>query len=101
MKINEIVYTETFWDDIKEVIHKYDTVSINLGDRFLDQIWFAEARIQANPHAFSKITKSGFRRCLLRKFPYKIFFRIKENKIIVIALIHKSRSNRHIKRRLK
>ncbi len=101
MKINEIIYTEEFWDDIKDVIYKYDTISINLGNKFLDQIWFAEERIYSNPHAFSKITKSGFRRCLLRKFPYKIFFRIKENKIMVIALIHKSRSTTHIKKRLR
>ncbi len=100
MRIYEIVYTEEFWGDIKDALYKYETISIHLGNKFLDQIWFAQARIYSNPQAFSKITKSGFRRCLLKGFPYKIFFRIKENKIVVIALIHQARSNKYLKRRL-
>lgn len=101
MKSYEIIYSEDFWNDIKDVLYKYDTISLKLGDKFLDQIWFAEARIFSNPTAFSKITKSGFRRCLLKKFPYKLFYRISENKIIVIALIHESRSNKYIQKRLR
>jgi hypothetical protein len=100
MKSYEIIYTEGFWNDIKIVLFQYDLISMNLGDRFLDQIWFSEARIFSNPQAFSRITKSGFRRCLLKNFPYKICYRIHENKIVVIALIHESRSNKFIKRKL-
>ncbi len=41
MKSYEIIYSEDFWNDIKDVLYEYGTVSPKLGDRFLDQIWFA------------------------------------------------------------
>jgi hypothetical protein len=100
MKGYEITYTEAFWKDLKDVLYNYDFISMNLGDQLLDQIWFAEARISSNPKAFSRISKPGFRRCLLKNFPYKIFFRIDKNTVVFIALIHESRSNKYIRRKL-
>jgi hypothetical protein len=38
MKSYEIIYTEGFWNDIKIVLFQYDLISMDLGDRFLDQI---------------------------------------------------------------
>jgi toxin ParE1/3/4 len=96
-----IEYTNAFWQDIKDVINWYDVLSTNLTNRFLNEIWFAESRISLNPTAFRKVTRSGFRKISLKKFPYKIFFRTEEKTVFILALIHTSRSNKYIKRRLK
>jgi hypothetical protein len=96
-----IKYDEGFWQDLKETIDWYDDKSEDLGTKLLDDIWLAEEKLKVNPLAFNKISKSNFRRILLTTFPYKIFFRIEGSNIYIIALIHSSRSNRYIKRRLK
>jgi plasmid stabilization system protein ParE len=83
-----IQYDDGFWQDIKNVINWYDAISPDIGDRFLEEFWFAESRIADNPNAFSKVTHSGFRRVLLKKSPYKIYFKVEDKTIFVVALIH-------------
>ena len=101
MPAYEIQYDDSFWQDIKDIINWYDAFSQNLTNRFLDEVWFAELRIATNPNAFRKISHSEFRRASLKKFPYKIFFSTENKTVFVIAIIHTSRSNKYIKRRLK
>ena len=73
MKSYEIIYSGDFSNDIKDVLYKYDTISPKLDDRFLDQIWFAEARIFANLTAFSKIQNPVSGDAYLKNFPIKYF----------------------------
>ena len=101
MQLYNIEYDDGFWQDIKDIINWYDAISLNLTNRFLDEVWFAESRISLNPNAFRRVSHSGFRKIPLKKFPYKIFFRTKGKTVFVIAIIHTSRSNKYIKRRLK
>jgi plasmid stabilization system protein ParE len=86
---------------IGSVINWYDAISPDIGDRFLEEFWFAESRIADNPNAFSKVTRGGFRRLVLKKSPYKIYFRVKDKTVFIVALIHAARSKRYIKKRLK
>ncbi len=37
MKIYEIHYSEKSWGDIKDVLYRYDSVSHDLGNKFLDK----------------------------------------------------------------
>ena len=96
-----IKYDDGFWADIQNVIDWYDSISLQVCNKFLDQFWFTELRLKENPFAFRKVDKTGFRRIVLKQFPYKLYFRIDQTTIFVIALIHSSRSNRYIKKRLK
>ena len=60
------------------------------------------SKLFKNPAAFSRIKKnSSIRSCMIEKYPYKIFFREQDYIIEILALIHTSRSNRYILRRLK
>ena len=94
-------YVEEFWEDLKPPIDWYDEISKPLASKFLDQIWKAENKVCINPLAFYKTSKTGFRRILLRDFPYKIYFKIEVDVIYFIALKHTSRSNRFVGKRLK
>jgi plasmid stabilization system protein ParE len=59
-------------------------------------------KILSNPSSFASVNKrSKYRRCLTDTFPYKIYYRVSEKEITVVAIIHTSRSNSLIKRRLK
>ncbi len=53
MNAYTIHYDDGFWQDIKNVINWYDAISPDIGDRFLEEFWFAESRIADNPNAFS------------------------------------------------
>ena len=37
---------------------------------------------------------------VMRKFPYKLFYKIYADEIVVLAIIHARRSNRYLEKRL-
>lgn len=86
-----IRYGEDAIDDLKEIRTWYDEISLSATEK--DNI--------TNPFAFSKTGYTDFRRAIIKRFPYKIIFRVTKNIIDVFGVIHFSRSNRYIKRRLK
>jgi len=51
--------------------------------------------ISANPLQYPKVYNE-FRRCLLRRFPYALYYKIKNNKIIVCGLFHCARDPRTV-----
>lgn len=85
--------------DAEEAINYYQIKSKGLGNRFYQQIVNTLERIQTNPHTFSYV-KEPVRRCIIKGFPYKIYYFISEDKIIVIGIAHAKRSNKFIKRKL-
>jgi len=52
------------------------------------------------PSAFSYV-KKPVRRHLIKKFPYKIFYLITGDSIIVIGVSHAKRSNAFVRKRLR
>ena len=71
-----------------------------LGGEFL-RIFYACAReIPRNPLLYSKVYRE-FRRRLLRRFPYAIYFRIEDETVIVFGLFHCARDPRTIRAQLR
>lgn len=59
----------------------------------LDFAWALDAAVAAiteRPEAFPKIY-GEFRQCVMRRFPYSIFFRITPAGVVIIAVHHQSR----------
>jgi len=74
----------------------YEDKAHGLGEEFL-RIFYASANnLSRNPLLYQKVY-GDFRRLLLRRFPYAIYFQIKENEIIVFGLFHCARDPRTIK----
>ena len=74
----------------------YEDKARGLGEEFL-RIFYASANnLSRNPLLYQKV-HGDFRRLLLRRFPYAIYFLIKENEIIVFGLFHCARDPRTIK----
>ena len=68
----------------------YEGKALGLGEEFL-RMFYAQAQgILDNPHIFPKV-HGDFRRRLLRRFPYAIYFFTKEDHIIVAGLFHTAR----------
>lgn len=93
-------YDYEFLTDIKNITDWYDEINTEITDKFLNELWLVINIIGENPFAFVKVTKD-FHRTLLETFPYKLYYKIVEDNIFLVALIHSSRSNKYIKRRLK
>jgi plasmid stabilization system protein ParE len=65
----------------------YEQQCPGLGDAFLAAIAEGLLRIEAGPEHFPFYYR-GFRRALTRRFPYKFFFRIEGDAVIVFRVLH-------------
>ena len=77
----------------------YEDKAKGLGEEFLRTFYACVNEIPRNPLLYSKV-HNEFRRLLLRRFPYAIYFRIEDKKIIVFGLIHCARNPHMIKTEL-
>ena len=96
-----IRYSDESIEDLLAISLHYEEISVLLKVRFKDAILKAETDLLRNPFAFSKVSFKDFRRIILKKFPYKVIYRIEKEQIHVFAVLHQARSNRYIRKRLK
>ena len=77
----------------------YEEQQNDLGKRFLSSVEEGLARIRFNPLLFPSIC-GDVRRCLMRTFPFGILFRLTENNLTVVAVIHLKRKPGYWKNRI-
>jgi toxin ParE1/3/4 len=82
-----IVIREPAERDMAEASAWYEARSRGLGARFILSIEASLARISRNPEA-STLCFERFRRVLVRRFPYGIFYLVESQRIIVLAVLH-------------
>lgn len=70
-----------------EAIIFYNQESEGLGYRFAAEVKRTLSRIIQYPNAWTPISKRT-RRCRTRGFPYGIIYQIRENVILVVAVMH-------------
>ena len=70
-----------------------------LGEEFLQMFYAYAGEISRNPLLYPKVY-GEFRRCLLRRFPYAVYFRIKGKDVVVFGLFHCARDPHTIRARL-
>jgi len=61
-----------------------------LGLRFRDALDATIERIRQNPLGYQVLFRE-LRRALLRRFPYAVFFRLQDDVIVVVAVLHTRR----------
>jgi toxin ParE1/3/4 len=64
-----------------------------LGSQFLDEINRSISALKESPERHA-VYYRGFRRMPTRRFPYKLFYRIEGNKVIVVRVLHAKRDHR-------
>ena len=78
----------------------YEEKAPGLGEEFL-RVFYANAReIPRNPLLYPRMYRA-FRRRLLQRFPYAIYFRIEGDVVIVFGLFHCARDPRTIRAQLR
>lgn len=79
-------------NDLREARDWYERRRKGLGEEFLACAAAAIARIEERPEQFPEYY-SGFRRALTPRFPYKVFFRVEGELVIVFRVLHAARSH--------
>jgi toxin ParE1/3/4 len=87
--------------DITETAAWYEGREPSLGFEFLIEVQTAISRAQRDPDAFLCLRKDPeVRRVLTKRFPYRLFFIVRPDAIVVFAVLHAARHDRNWKRRL-
>ena len=90
MKYELIVKEEANLEIIESYLF-YESKSIGLGERFLDNLDFYFDRIQNFPEHY-QIKRKPYREAFVTKFPFVIIYEISEKGIIIYAVFHSSRN---------
>ena len=76
--------------DLRQAQEWYESQRPGLGGEFLLSVAEALTRLEQSPELFPHYY-GGFRRVLTRRFPYKLFYRIESDNVIVFRILHGAR----------
>ena len=79
--------------DLSSACEWYNARSPGLGDEFLDQISTAMKDLSVQPLR-QPLYFGNFRRIILRRFPYKVFYQVIGEKVVVFRVLH-ARQDHH------
>ncbi len=77
----------------------YEGKSTGLGEEFLRVFYACAEALTRNPTAYQRVHRD-FRRCLLRRFPYAVYFKIIDDRVVVFGVFHCARDPRKLRREL-
>lgn len=89
IEISEYAHGEI--DDAREF---YNLQKNGLGDDFQYDVFLAITNIATFPNLYPNIN-TNVKRCLLHRFPYSIFYAIKEQSVVVLSVAHQHRKPRY------
>ena len=99
-----MTYTLRFLPEVEEDVIAayawYEAKAPGLGEEFLRMFYACAGDIPRNQVLYPKVYRE-FRRRLLRRFPYAIYFRTEDNEIVVFGLFHCARDPRTIRAKLR
>jgi toxin ParE1/3/4 len=85
--------------DVRDAAFWYEGKRTGLGAELTLELDALYERIVENPKQFPEVDE-GVRRALVRRFPYAVYFVIREDAPIVIAVLHQHRAPEAWRRRL-
>jgi plasmid stabilization system protein ParE len=85
--------------DLRDAREWYEDQRDGLGDEFIEEFGETVRAIQALPGRF-KVEEAGYRRALVRRFPYRVVFRFDDERVVVIGVYHSHRDPRRWQKRI-
>ena len=76
--------------DIREARTWYQDISPEFGNAFIRRLEQAISLVQEHPLAFP-LVRRNFRRVLLSRFPYAVFYHVGDQRIVIVAVLHQAR----------
>jgi len=78
------------FDELNEAYGWYEDKQKGLGDDFLDALEDAYLMIQTMPRAWP-LAEYGMSKFLMKRFTYSIIYALREERILVVAVMHQCR----------
>ncbi len=95
----DLLILEIAEDEISEAFDWYEQKVAGLGAEFAEELNLTLSNIITDPFLSNEVY-SSFRRALLNRFPYKIWYEIEDDIIVVWAVVHVKRHPNFWKKRL-
>jgi plasmid stabilization system protein ParE len=95
----EVTFLEPAEAEFIEAVDYYNSESEGLGYDFAAEVSRTINRIVAYPLAWTPVSKRT-RRCRTNRFPYGILYQVREDAIVIVAIMHLRRSPESWRRRL-
>ena len=86
-------------EEMTEAALFYEQARAGFGDIFLDDMQHAIDAVRERPEIGAAVAH-GFRRILVRRFPFSLIYAIEPGQIVVVAVAHQSRSPDYWKGRI-
>ncbi|HEX8407610.1 MAG TPA: type II toxin-antitoxin system RelE/ParE family toxin [Thermoanaerobaculia bacterium] len=97
MKLQLILSREAR-EDIVEAVTRFRTISSRLHVRFGLELETIYSSILEHPEMYPVVYRN-FRRALLHRFPYSVFYVIEPEAVLIVGVVHQSRDESTWKRR--
>lgn len=97
--MSSIGFHELARNELFDARDYYDDLVYGLGKLFIWEIERCLNVIKSNPLAYP-ITKENIRKAVILKFPYSILYRVDNNKIYILAVMHQKRKPNYWSRRI-
>jgi toxin ParE1/3/4 len=78
--------------DLREARDWYENHRVGLGAEFIGEIETAFEALVRDPQRYT-VYYRGFRRVFVRRFPYKLFYRVEGDRVIVARILHARRDH--------
>jgi|ERR1051325_1802956 plasmid stabilization system protein ParE len=88
--IERVIVRRLAKQDIREARSWYRKISPVLANDFLVELNRGVALIREHPLAFQVVHRT-FRRVLLHRFPYALFYHADEQRIVIVAVLNQAR----------
>jgi len=89
--VQQIILLPQAEQDLEGAFDWYETQSPGLGREFLRNVEACFSLIKRNPQIYGTVYKT-FRRALVRRFPFSIFYEQENNSLIIYAVFHYSQN---------
>ena len=81
-------------NEIYESVAYYNLQKETLGDEFKSDVKSRIDSIYYSPNLYPNITKT-IKRCLLHRFPFSIFYSLKNDSILILSVAHQHRKPKY------
>ncbi len=86
-------------DEFEEAVEFYDHHRAGLGDEFEQEVESTIRRILDHPKAWNPLSLRA-RCCRTRRFPYGVIYQVRDDQILIVAIMHLKRKPNYWKDRL-
>jgi plasmid stabilization system protein ParE len=87
-------------NDLRKAYWWYEEQNLGLGEEFMRTVLACFHSIQKNPEIY-RLVFGSYRRALVRRFPYAVFYEFTEEKMYIYSVFHCSQDPSKWKARLK